>query len=85
MAVSLAAKPEPVTVNDVPGFPLFPLRETVGVTVKRASRSDPEPETRTGYVPFGDEGMAKVVVQEPCELAAAEATIAVPKLMEMPL
>jgi hypothetical protein len=85
MPVSLAAKPEPVTVSDVPGFPRFPLRETAGVTVKGASRSEPEPEPLTEYVPFGDGGMVKVVVQEPCELAAAEATIAAPKLMEMPL
>ena len=55
------------------------------MTVKRASSSAETPETLTEYVPFGDGGMAKVVVQEPCELAEAEATIAVPKLMEMPL
>jgi hypothetical protein len=65
MAVSLAAKPEPETVSNVPGFPRVPLRETAGVTVKGVSRSEPEPETLIEYAPFGDGGMVKVVVQEP--------------------
>jgi hypothetical protein len=65
MAVSLAAKPEPVTVSDVPGLPRFPLRETAGVTVKGASRSEPAPEALTEYVPFGDGGMVKLMLQEP--------------------
>jgi hypothetical protein len=41
MPISLAAKPEPVTVTGLPGAPLVRLIETLGFTVKAMSETPP--------------------------------------------
>ena len=80
---SLAAKPEPVTVIELPGSPTFPLSEMVG-EMENGTFSGGLADTSIKWVPDGDGGTLRVLVQEPWESAEGEATTVTPNFMEMP-
>ncbi len=73
MPVSLALKPEPVTVTELPTAPLVRLREMTGVTVKIMSgmvvAEVEEPYASMVWEPEGEAGTTKVALQSPRELA----------------
>jgi hypothetical protein len=83
MPVSLAAKPEPVTLTEVPEAPLVPLREMLAAMVKTTSDTLAAdvvaPEASNVWEPEVEAGMMKVAFQAPWGLAEMpEATVVVP-------
>jgi hypothetical protein len=80
MPVSLALKPEPVTVTELPTAPLDQLRDMPEVTVKVISGTlagaVTEPDASILCEPEAEAGTTKAVLQAPWELALIfEATV----------
>jgi len=73
MPVSLAPKPEPVTVTELPAAPLDRLMDMTGVTVKVISRTlaavVTEPYESMLCEPEAEAGTTNVAVQLPSGLA----------------
>ena len=73
MLVSLVAKPEPVTVTEVPGAPLVRLMEITGFTVKVMSGTAlgwvVAPDASIVWEPELEAGITRVLLQLPSELA----------------
>jgi hypothetical protein len=91
MAVSLAAKPEPVTVTEVPGGPVSGLIERLGfINVKTKIGTTPdgviEPEALTVWGPKTAVGTVKVLLQFPRESAEIpELTVLPSKVILIPV
>ena len=70
---SLAPKPEPVTVTEVPAVPLFLLMEKTGPTLKEIGLNEEEeviePWTLTAWAPPDKTGIEIVLVHDPAALA----------------
>jgi hypothetical protein len=82
MPVSLAAKPEPVTVTEVPDAPLDRLMDMPGVTVKvilgTLAAVVSEPYAPMLCEPEAEAGTTKVTLQPPTELAVMPDATGVP-------
>ena len=82
MPVSLAPKPEPVTVTELPAAPLDRLMDMPGVTVKvtlgTLATGVTEPYARITCEPEAEAGTTKATLQLPWELAVIPRAIVVP-------
>jgi hypothetical protein len=90
MPVSLAPKPEPETVTDVPGGPLVRLRVSPALTVKVTPVIElaevVEPYAPIVWEPAVEAGTVKVLFQAPRELAVIPDLTTVPsKVIVMPV
>jgi hypothetical protein len=90
MSVSLAPKPEPVTVTELLGGPLVRLRVIAGLTRKVMPVTEPaevtEPDAPIVWEPAIAAGMVIVVFQFPRELAEMpEVTVVPSKVTVMPV
>ncbi len=72
MSVSLALKPEPVTVVELPGVPLVRLMEMLGVAVKVVIAEVEGPYAPIVWKPEAEAGITKVALQPPVELAEGD-------------
>ena len=82
MSVSLAPKPEPVTVSELPAAPLDRLMDMPGVTVKvilgTLAAVVTEPYASMLCEPEAEAGTTKAVLQPPWELAMIPRAMVVP-------